>query len=175
MNDERSETMRNLQRKGKCFDTFPGGDHGSFMRQAQQAQRDWAVDVYKGLTALSDFPPFPGRSGPWVAYPRKMTNGKVFQLFLGDKTVATSPMALVDSNLLRPILGDFFCRWENLCCEIRGSPGMVRRVFLLRREPEDWTNPGKTRSWKFPKAMASARMGQVYHHQVRYLGPKTWG
>ena len=55
MNDERSETMRNLQRKCKCFDTFPGGDHGSFMRQAQQAQCDWAVDVYKGLTALSDF------------------------------------------------------------------------------------------------------------------------
>lgn len=65
MYDERSETMRNLQRKGKCFDTFPGGDHGSFMRQAQQAQRDWAVSVYKGLTAPSDFPLFqtgdPGR------------------------------------------------------------------------------------------------------------------
>ena len=62
-----------------------------------------------------------------------MKNGKVFQLFLGDKTVATSPMALVDSNLLRPILGDFFSLGESLCCcEIRGSPGMARRVFLLR-------------------------------------------
>lgn len=47
---------------------------------------------------------------------QRWKHGKVFQLFLARKTVATSPMAWVDSNLLRPILADFLSLRASLCC-----------------------------------------------------------
>ena len=126
------------------------------MVQMLQAQWDWAVAVYKGLTALVisivsgpsvcfSFPMGARAIRESVAYPRVRWRGGKIQLFLGGSPRATSQI-LRCSPFCCFFCRDSVCLFEIICC-VRSFSGLIWNgppCLFAAHEPEVCFGVGPT-------------------------------